>query len=999
MLLKTAPARLNLRSAMILAFLIIAAFTGNYFHLHLFVGTGFIFGSVATLLVVRLYGPGLGVVAGLAGASAVLVESGLLYVACLLALEPLLVGWALLRGRCNNIAVADGAFWLLLGMPLLLVAELGLNHDELYTGLFIALILGFNGIFNALIASLFLDYLPVHRWFGMPDDPSGVPLRHLAFNLLASFLVSAMFLIILLNGKDEVKQMNIQMQTRLNDISVDVASRVSDWRKQHLALIRHSFDSPPSSNAETSLLGDVSSELHELRKIMQLTSGKELSIILLDHQRHVVTHSSDETEVSQHLEQNVRYEPAEMKRAIGFEVGSQKALALMRDGLLVREVPVDAKSGWTLHLELPVRSYFDSLQRRLVNDLGLMWGGLLLAFVLASVISRRLIEPLERLVAATGQFKFGSQEKQELDIERSRVQEIDSLIRNFGTLIRELNFSYSELDKSHATLEEKVTERTRELSLANQQLEETTTELVNQKFALDQHSIVAISDPKGEINYANDKFCEISQYSRDELLGQDYKILNSGYHGPSFFSEMWNQIGAGKVWRGEICNRNKNGASFWVDMSIVPFMDVSGKPYQYVSISTDITLQKQAMLDLMQARDEAETANQAKSEFLSCMSHELRTPLNAILGFGQLLESDYDDPLTPSQLENVEHITKAGWHLLELVNEVLDLARIESGRMRFNLSDVLLSEVAGDCLDLILPMSIERGIRIDDQITSCRAHFVRADRIRLKQVLLNFLSNAVKYNHEGGLVTMACEQLPEQRLRVSISDTGPGIPEVEMDQLFVPFNRLGADKTETQGAGIGLSVSKRLVELMGGVVGVKSVVGEGTTFWMDLPESVAETSSDHADNEVNDAAAVLPVDGEKYSQDRKRHVLYIEDNPDNCALVKSIIRQKRPDLDLVCEGSAEEGLQTALRQHPDVILMDINLPGISGMDALELLAEFDDVRDIPVIAVSANAMPDHIEKCLQAGFLNYLTKPINVDQFLFTLDHALNVQKIRVESV
>ena len=387
--------------------------------------------------------------------------------------------------------------------------------------------------------------------------------------------------------------------------------------------------------------------------------------------------------------------------------------------------------------------------------------------------------------------------------------------------------------KQHLTEREKF-----EVALARhaQDLEQTTAELISQKFALDQHSIVAIADPQGNITYANDKFCEISQYSREELLGQNHRILNSGVHDRQFFQEMWTTIVSGKVWHGEVCNRKKEGDLYWVETTIVPFMDGLGSPYQYVAIRTDITARKQAEAELMRAKEAAEAANRAKSEFLSRMSHELRTPLNAILGFGQLLESDVEEPLTISQMENVEQITKAGWHLLELVNEVLDLSRIEAGKMQLQMTDLLLAEVVRECIDLIMPLAAERQIQVNDGISPCMPHHVHADRTRLKQVILNYLSNAVKYNRQGGEILLKCEQMAGGILRVSVSDTGPGIPESKLDELFQPFNRLDADDTDVQGTGVGLAVVKRLVELMGGSVGVISEVGRGTTFWLDMHE-------------------------------------------------------------------------------------------------------------------------------------------------------------------
>jgi two-component system sensor histidine kinase/response regulator len=299
---------------------------------------------------------------------------------------------------------------------------------------------------------------------------------------------------------------------------------------------------------------------------------------------------------------------------------------------------------------------------------------------------------------------------------------------------------------------------------------------------------------------------------------------------------MWETIARGEVWRGEIRNRKKDGSFYWVETTIVPFLDPLGKPYQYVAIRTDITASKRAGEALLRAKEEAEQANRAKSEFISHMSHELRTPLNAILGFAQLMERDPLEPLSPSQSASVKHIIQAGWHQLALVNEVLDLARIEAGRMQLHLEKVMLAQAMQECIDLLSPLSSERRLIIENHVPACGECFVWADLTRLKQVLINLLSNAIKYNREGGTITLACQRSAPGRWKVSVTDTGPGIPTVKLDELFVPFNRLDADKSHIQGAGIGLAVAKRLAELMGGEIGVESRPGEGATFWLDLPE-------------------------------------------------------------------------------------------------------------------------------------------------------------------
>jgi len=403
------------------------------------------------------------------------------------------------------------------------------------------------------------------------------------------------------------------------------------------------------------------------------------------------------------------------------------------------------------------------------------------------------------------------------------------------------------------------------------------------------------------------------------------------------------------------------------------------------NLLAEIEQRKQAEQALIAAKEEAESANQAKSQFLSRMSHELRTPLNAILGFGQLLEEEPRDTLTALQREWLQHINQSGWHLLSLVNEILDLARIESGKMEVHREAVELAPLVVQCTNIMKLTAAERHITLTIAMTPCEAVVVLADPTRLKQVLLNLLSNAVKYNHEGGTILLSCAVLPSGEIRIAIKDSGPGIPEAQQDQLFQPFSRLDADKQCIEGTGIGLAISKQLMELMGGAIGVESTPGDGSTFWIAFPPDAIGGSSPLAKAESADTAPAV--------QDRTvASVLYIEDNPSNLLLVKNILRQHLPNVGLLEAHTAELGLQLARAMQPNVILMDINLPGMSGHDALAVLKDYPETRDIPVLAVSADAIPADVERGLRAGFYDYVTKPIAFKELIGKLEQALGVE-------
>ena len=787
-----------------------------------------------------------------------------------------------------------------------------------------------------------------------------------------------------------------------------------------------------------------------------------------------------------------------------------------------------------------------------------------------------------------------------------------------------------------------VTARARRARLNSATLKHLTNTLYERERehqALNQHAIVSIADRAGNITYVNDKFCEISGYSRGELLGQNHRLLKSFEHPPEFYRDLWHTIADGKLWQNEICNRRRDGSLYWVESTITPFLDSDGKPYQYVSIRTDITHVKageiaierhkerlrrsqnfanigtwdwniqsgelfwteriaplfgypegnletsydnflaaihpddrQSLIDAVNAsierdtpyeiehrvvwpdgtvrwlmergavvrdktgkplqmlgvvqdiderkhaelalaererqlheaqrlarignwtadlvtgelawsdeiyrifghepgsfkpsveafrsavhpddwemvqksetraiqtgfhdvvhrivrpdgtvhhvhelaqaetdktgallrltgtvqditerveieqaliitRDEADRANRAKSEFLSSMSHELRTPMNAILGFGQILE--YDDTLSDENKDSVREILKAGDHLLALINEVLDLAKVESGHIDLSLESVEVCPIVEECLSLVSTLADKRGIMLNH--TGLKGAAVRADRMRLKQVLLNLLSNAIKYNRTGGSVHI--EVLPpgkdrlctaQGRLCIRVTDTGPGISAARLSELFQPFNRLDAENSGIEGTGIGLTITRRIVEMMGGIVEVESEVGVGSTFWIELPtEAMPEDD------------ATMSVMSAQHIDTARHTVLYIEDNPANLKLVAQILG-RREHIRLLTAHTPELGIELALTRKPDLILLDINMPGMNGYQVLEIFKTDDSLKVIPVIALTANAMSRDNERGRAAEFDGYLNKPINVAKFFSAVDRYLTNEK------
>jgi len=381
---------------------------------------------------------------------------------------------------------------------------------------------------------------------------------------------------------------------------------------------------------------------------------------------------------------------------------------------------------------------------------------------------------------------------------------------------------------------------------------------------------------------------------------------------------------------------------------------------------------------LSAATAEADRANQAKSEFLSRMSHELRTPLNAILGFAQLLELD---TASAEQQESVEQILRAGRHLLGLINEVLDISRIEAGRLQLSVEPVPVHETVRQAIELVRPSAAESGVSVRSDAIDEELH-VLADRQRLQQVLLNLLSNGIKYNRPSGTVTVACETLAADRLQIRVTDTGEGIAADKLERLFTPFDRLGAEASAVEGTGLGLALSKSLVEAMGGTLGVRSRPGTGTTFSVELAIAIGPVAPD----DVAPAESAPPAESD--TQRTPRKILYIEDNLSNLRLVESVLA-RRPGTTVLSAMQGRVGLDLARDHRPDLILLDRHLPDMSGDEVFRLLHDDPRTHDIPVIVLSADAIPATMRRLLDAGVRAYLTKPLDVPRFLAVVDESL----------
>jgi PAS domain S-box-containing protein len=476
--------------------------------------------------------------------------------------------------------------------------------------------------------------------------------------------------------------------------------------------------------------------------------------------------------------------------------------------------------------------------------------------------------------------------------------------------------------------------------------------------------------PDRKIRTANREALSMLGYSEEELLGQPAALVLVLSASRSD-AEVVGSTGA------ELEYRTKSGARIPVLFSASPMQGEDGRDGGQVWLAQDITARKLVEAQLREATRQAQAANHAKSEFLSRTSHELRTPLNAILGFGQLLEMA---DLEEDDRESLQQIMKAGRHLLRLINEVLDIAGIESGHRSLSRESVRIGDVARDALDMTRGLAMARRIEIRMELGSQGDDYVMADRQRLQQVLLNLLTNAVKYNRDGGAVTLACEQR-QGMVRISVSDTGPGISPAGLAKLFVPFERLEAAETGIEGTGLGLATSKIFVEAMDAVLGVDSVVGEGSVFWLDLQPAAAP--SEELASEPGFGIATYAVD-----EIHQGAVLYIEDNPANLKLVKRFLA-RYPQIEFLSASLGEDGVRLARKARPDLILLDLHLPDFWGDEVLRRLREHPSTCEIPVVMLSADATPHQIDRLLAAGAHSYMTKPIDCQRLIETVDKIL----------
>jgi len=638
-----------------------------------------------------------------------------------------------------------------------------------------------------------------------------------------------------------------------------------------------------------------------------------------------------------------------------------------------------------------LKSDLKELHTRMVRFAWTILGVILLSFLSvyfsAAKLQRLISDPI--LDLARTALAVSSGKDYSLRVKKWSDDEIGFLFDRFNEMLGQIQERDIALRQARESLELRVQERTVDLkkeivqkTAAQEKLQRSLKELEDLKFALDQHAIVGRTDERGIITFANDKFCSVSQYSREELLGQDHRILNSKYHGKEFFAGLWKTIKSGEVWKGEIKNRAKDGSFYWVDSTIVPFRDGLGKPKQFIVIRMDITGLKRIEEELRAAKDAAEGASRAKSEFLANMSHEIRTPMNGIIGMTELA---LDTQLTVEQREYLNMVKTSAASLLTLINDILDFSKIEAGKLDLDVADFSLRQSIGETLKALGFRAHQKGLELAWRVAQDVPDYLAGDASRVRQVLVNLVGNAVKFT-ERGEVVVEIERDPTSTgevvvLHFCVRDTGIGIAKEKHGMVFGAFTQADSSTTRKYGGtGLGLAITRRLIDLMGGKLWLESEPGVGSAFHFTIrfePAS-AQPAPFYPDPKILSHAAILVVD------DNETNRIILVEMLGRWGMQVATAKDGREALEILGRGGSRAPRFAA-------VISDLQMPHMDGFEFVENIRKNAQFGQIPVLMLSSSAQQGEHERCRQLGISAHLAKPIQPSELLDAILSALSL--------
>ncbi|WP_413173645.1 response regulator [Anabaena azotica] len=1092
-LLKLPSVAVKQKQSLLLILLIIAGFIGNYFKITLFFGVDFLFGSIAVLIVVAIYGYVWGTLAAIISSSYTYLLWGHPYAMIIFTCEALFIG-LLLRKKSQNLLLLDGIYWVILGMPLVALLYGGILKVSLIGTLLILLKQAVNGFFNALVCSLIINYLPLNKWLKNSKSKHTISWQQSLFVLLIAFVFFPVMAININNAILSTNNIETEIVQTLNSLSYSLKSNIKIWQETHVTILKNiansslvqldsnniqnlenilentqkifpqfdyiytvnsqgeaiaSYPQKPqryielnkshyfqelkthklivttdiiiNSNAngqnetlilgvplikDQQFLGAVFGEIN-LEKLNQIIKknnpNPDLEIIILDDNYRVIATNVNTIKILEKFKKHEHKNSRKLNNNVVHLLSNTPNMAAIwkwEKSFYSQISNLDDSFPLKLVVEIPTKPKIDYIRSIYIKNLSIMLVTALMALLAAVILSNKLVQPLLKLTQVTTDLPRKIIAQEDILINNSNIAELDSLTRNFKSMVVALHQMFQEIKNTNEKLEARVEIRTQELSIINEELasevvqRQKVEQLLREREERYELAISGTNDGIWDWNlitqevYFSPAWMRILGYE-NKPLPQIYSTWSDNVH-PDELQQVISELkehleGKTDVYQSTHRIKHRNGNYIWIATKGKCIRDEQGNPYRLVGTITDITEKKLAEEQLKFAKEEAEIANQIKSEFLATMSHEIRTPMNAVIGMTGLL---LDTQLTPQQQEFAEIIRNSGDSMLTLINDILDFSKIESGKLEIEKQIFNLRNCIEESLDLVAPKASEKRLEIAYLMDTKTPEFIKGDVTRLRQILVNLLSNGIKFTNYGEVVVSVTSKVTNQldnslitqeshqlyEIRFTVKDTGIGIPEDKMYRLFQPFSQVDASTTRHYGGtGLGLVISQRLTELMGGKMWVESQVGQGSSFIFTITTSFIEKS---------DIKNINDNDHDNDKLINNKRLLIVDDNITN-----------RQALMLQCQSfgmlpiaveSGKEALRYLEQRQVDIAILDMQMPEMDGLTLAEKIRNLPNYKRLPLIMLSSIGNVQNYENSQQVNleFAAYLNKPIKKSQLL-----------------